>query len=177
MEPGPNGVRNRPGPEAAHEEIVEVVLDDGGFIHGHTYAGNPLACAAGLAVVEEIERQGLMQNALTVGGRLESRLKSLMNRYPIIGDVRGMGLLQGFELVADRATMEPLPKELNAHDALVGAAYDNGLIIYSCRSRGGHSGDHFLVAPPMITTNEQVDEIIDKLTTALDRFIASSGLS
>ncbi len=165
------------GAVIAREDIVEAVLDDGGFIHGHTYAGNPLACAAGLAVINEIERQGLMQNSLTVGSRLESRLKSLMNRYPIIGDVRGMGLLQAFELVADRTTMQPLPTDLNAYDKLVTAAYDNGLIIYSRRSRGGYSGDHFLVAPPMIATEKHVDEIIDKLTTALDQFTAQAGLS
>ena len=79
---------------------VEAVLDKGGFAHGFTYAGNPLACAAGLAVIGEIERLDLMDNALVMGARLETRLRGLMNRYSIIGDVRGMGLLQGFELVA-----------------------------------------------------------------------------
>ena len=157
------------------EEIVEAVLGQGGFIHGFTYAGNPLACAAGLAVIEEIERQGMMANALDVGTQLGHRLRALMNRYPIIGDVRGMGMLQAFELVADRATMAPLPKEMNAYDRLVEAAYDEGLIIYSRRTRGGYLGDHFIVAPPMITTAEQVDEIVEKLTRALDRFCEEAG--
>ena len=152
------------------------MLGQGGFIHGFTYAGNPLACAAGLAVIEEIERQDMMANALDVGTQLGHRLRSLMNRYPIIGDVRGMGMLQAFELVTDRATMAPLPKEMNAYDRLVEAAYDEGLIIYSRRTRGGYSGDHFIVAPPMITTEEQVDEIIVKLTRALDRFCEEAGL-
>lgn len=164
------------GAVIAQEEIVEAVLGQGGFIHGFTYAGNPLACAAGLAVIEEIERQDLMANALDVGTQLGHRLRALMNRYPIIGDVRGMGMLQAFELVADRATMAPLPKEMNAYDRLVEAAYDEGLIIYSRRTRGGYSGDHFMVAPPMITTEEQVDEIIVKLKRALDRFCEEAGL-
>jgi len=164
------------GAVIAHERIVEAVLDAGGFIHGFTYAGNPLACAAGLAVIDEIERQGMMENALTVGERLGHRLRGLMNRYPVIGDVRGMGMLQAFELVSDRSTMAPLPRALNAHERLVEAAYDEGLIIYSRRTRGGHAGDHFLVAPPLITTDDQVDEIIDKLTRALDRFIRETGL-
>jgi adenosylmethionine-8-amino-7-oxononanoate aminotransferase len=164
------------GAMVAHEDIVEAVLDDGGFIHGFTYAGNPLACAAGIAVLDEIERQSMMQNSLEQGARLRQRLEALMQRYPIIGDVRGMGLLQAFELVSDRETMEPLPRELNAHDRLVETAYENGLIIYSRRSRGGYTGDHFLIAPPMITTEEQVDEIIDKLTRSLDRFIDENGL-
>ncbi|MEQ8877065.1 MAG: aspartate aminotransferase family protein [Phycisphaerales bacterium] len=164
------------GAVIAQEEIVEAVLGHGGFIHGFTYAGNPLACAAGLAVIEEIERQDMMENALDVGTQLGHRLRALMNRYPNIGDVRGMGMLQAFELVSDRSTMAPLPKELNAHDRLVEVAYDEGLIIYSRRTRGGYSGDHFIVAPPMITTVGQVDELIEKLTRALDRFCDEAGL-
>lgn len=164
------------GAVIAHERIVETVLGGGGFVHGFTYAGNPLACAAGLAVIEEIERQDMMRNALEVGDRLGARLDALMNRYPVIGDVRGMGMLRAFELVSDRATMVPLPRGLNAHDRLVEAAYDEGLILYSRRSRGGYSGDHFLVAPPMIATGEHVDEITGKLTRALDRFIAEAGI-
>ena len=164
------------GAVVAHERVVEAVLGAGGFIHGFTYAGNPLACAAGLAVIDEIERQGLMANALDVGTRLGARLGALMNRYPMIGDVRGMGMLQAFELVADRASMAPLPKALNAYDRLVEAAYDEGLIIYARRTRGGYSGDHFIVAPPMIATDAHIDEIIDKLTRALDRFVAEAGL-
>jgi len=160
----------------AGDEIVEAVQDAQNYLHGFTYAGNPLACAAGLAVIDEIERQGMMQNSVTVGGLLGKRLAALMQRYEIIGDVRGMGMLQAFELVSDRATMAPLPKELNAFDRLVEIAYENGLIIYARRTRGGHDGDHFLVAPPMITTEEQVDEIIEKLTRSLDAFVAEAGL-
>ena len=163
------------GAVVAHERTVEAVMGAGGFPHGFTYAGNPLACAAGLAVIEEIERQGMMENALEVGTRLGERLRALMSRYPVIGDVRGMGMLQAFELVSDRSTRASLPPSLNAHERLVDAAYDAGLIIYSRRSRGGYSGDHFLVAPPMITTDAQVDEIIDKLTRALDRFRTRQG--
>jgi adenosylmethionine-8-amino-7-oxononanoate aminotransferase len=160
----------------ARDDIVEAVLDRGSYPHGFTYAGNPLACAAGLAVIDEIERQGMMANALTMGDLLRRRLEALMQRYEIIGDVRGMGLLQAFELVSDREARAPLPKHLDAYDQLVEAAYDEGLIIYARRSRGGHEGDHFIVAPPMIVTEAQVDEIMEKLTRALDRFTAECGL-
>jgi adenosylmethionine-8-amino-7-oxononanoate aminotransferase len=160
----------------ARDTIVEAVLDHGSYPHGFTYAGNPLACAAGLAVIDEIERQGMMANAVAMGDLLHLRLKALMQRHEIIGDVRGMGLLQAFELVSDRETRAPLPKHLDAYDRLVEAAYDEGLIIYSRRSRGGHEGDHFLVAPPMIVTEAQVDEIMEKLGRALDRFTAECGL-
>ncbi|MDF1609292.1 aspartate aminotransferase family protein [Hoeflea sp. YIM 152468] len=165
------------GAMIAHDRLIDPVLDAGGFLHGHTYAGNPLACAAGLAVLEEIETGDLMGNAARVGSVLKGRLANLMQRYGFIGDVRGEGLLLAFELVADRQTMQPLPKELNAHSDLVEMAYDEGLIIYSRRTRGGLDGDHFLVCPPMIVTEDQVDEIIDMLTAALDRFAAKAGLT
>jgi adenosylmethionine-8-amino-7-oxononanoate aminotransferase len=160
----------------AHERIVEPVLDAGGFIHGFTYAGNPLACAAGLAVIEEIETQGMMENAERIGALLKARLQGLMQRFPFIGDVRGQGLLLAFELVADRASMAPLPKELKAFDRLVEIAYDKGLIIYSRRTRGGHEGDHFLVCPPMIATEEHVAEIEGALVASLQVFAQEAGL-
>lgn len=163
------------GAMIAHQRLVEPVLDAGGFQHGHTYAGNPLACAAGLAVLEEIEAGNLMQNAAQIGGLLKTRLQNLMQRFEFIGDVRGEGLLLAFELVSDRQSMAPLPKALNAHVELVELAYEQGLIIYSRRTRGGVEGDHFLVCPPMITTEAQVDEIIGMLTAALDQFAAKCG--
>ncbi len=159
------------GAMVAHKDIVTNVLDAGGFLHGFTYAGNPLACAAGLAVLEEIEREDLCGNAATVGALLKSELEKLMDRHSIIGDVRGEGLLLAFELVEDRASLRPLPKELNAYNQLVDIAYDNGLIIYSRRTRGGYSGDHFLVAPPMISTADHVSEIIEGLDLSLRQFL------
>lgn len=157
-------------------DLAEIVIDASNYLHGFTYGGNPLACAAGLAVLDEIDTQHMMPNAVTVGAVLRERLEGMMQRYEIIGDVRGMGLLQAFELVSDRSTMEPLPKALNAYDRLVEIAYANGLIIYARRSRGGFDGDHFLVAPPMIINTSQIDELMEKLEHSLDSFIEESGL-
>lgn len=160
------------GAMIARGDMVEAVLDGGGFVHGYTYAGNPLACAAGLAVLNEIEQHGLTKNAARMGVALETRLQSLMQRYPVIGDVRGKGLLLAFELMADRATKAPLPADFNAHSRLVDIAYENGLIIYSRRTRGGISGDHFLVCPPMIVTEPQLDEIAEILDRSLEQLFA-----
>lgn len=164
------------GAVIARTDMVDAVMAAGGFPHGFTYAGNPLACAAGIAVIEEIEAEGLIANAREVGFYLKTRMQALMQRYPFIGDVRGTGLLLAFELVADRQTMAPLPAEIGAYDGLTETAYQNGLIVYARRTRGGHNGDHFLVAPPLITTEAQAGEIIDKLTETLDRFAARHGL-
>lgn len=160
------------GAMIARNDMVEAVLDAGGFIHGYTYAGNPLACAAGLAVLDQIESKGLTQNAAQMGDALATRLHALMQRYPIIGDVRGKGLLLAFEFMTDRASKAPLPPALNAHARLVDIAYENGLIIYSRRTRGGISGDHFLVCPPMIVTEPQLDEIAQILDRSMQQFMA-----
>jgi 4-aminobutyrate aminotransferase-like enzyme len=129
-------------------------------------------CAAGLAVIEEIERQGLVANAEAMGVLLKSRLEDLMQRYSIIGDVRGKGLLTAFEFVSDRHTMAPLPASLAAYDRFVNIAYEKGLIVYSRRTRGGYEGDHILVCPPMIVNENQIDEIIEILDASLREFTA-----
>ncbi len=160
------------GAMVARDDIVEAVMGAGGFIHGFTYAGNPLACAAGCAVLDQIEERDLIGNAARMGDRLLERLGWLMRRHPLIGDVRGKGLLTAFELMADRDTKAPLPAGLNAHARLVDIAYDNGLIIYSRRTRGGASGDHFMVCPPMIVDEPQLDEIAEILDRSLTDYMA-----
>ncbi|MGK7652048.1 aminotransferase family protein [Roseovarius sp. B08] len=164
------------GAMVAGRRLVDPVLDAGGFAHGFTYAGNPLACAAGLAVLEEMEAHDLIGNAARMGDVLMTELRALMHRYPFIGDVRGKGLLMAFEFVSDPTTMEPLNPALNAHDRLVELAYARGLILYSRRTRGGTKGDHFLVAPPLIITEDQIAEMMAILRDALDAFAQEIGL-
>jgi len=164
------------GAMVAHERIVSAILDNGGFAHGYTYAGNPLACAAGLAVLQELLENKLVENADRQGRKLRVRLTELMDRYPFIGDVRGKGLLLAFELVRDRDSLQPLDPGLNAHLALVDEAYRRGLIIYSRRTRGGLVGDHFMVCPPLTITDAQLDELMELLTASIEAFAKSAGL-
>ena len=164
------------GAMVADGRLVEAVLDAGGFQHGFTSAGNPLACAAGLAVLDELDTQDLYANASCMGSLLKTRLERLMQRFPWIGDVRGKGLLLAFELVADRVTMAPLPRELNAHARLVEHAFERGLIIYSRRTRGGREGDHFMVCPPLIINETQLDELLGSLADSLTAFAGEAKL-
>ena len=164
------------GAMIARRDIVDAVVGAGGFMHGYTYAGNPLACATGLAVLHEILEHDLMNNTARIGALLKSRLEDLMARYPFIGDVRGKGLLLAFVLVSDRETMSPLPKAAGAFVKLVEYAYEEQLIIYSRRTRGGYEGDHFLVCPPMVADETHVEEIIAKLIKALDRLAGDLNL-
>lgn len=163
------------GAMIADDAVVEPVLSAGGFIHGYTYAGNPLACAAGLAVLQEMERENLVARAEHMGAVLKVRLEGLMERFTFIGDVRGKGLLLAFELVSDRETMTSLPREMNAHVELVEEAYRRGLIVYSRRTHGTY-GDHFMVCPPLIVEDGHIDEIIATLGDALEAFAARNGL-
>jgi 4-aminobutyrate aminotransferase-like enzyme len=105
-----------------------------------------------------------------MGDILKNRLRDLMQKYSLIGDVRGKGLLLAFEFM-DRATKAPLPVDIKAFDRLVEIAYGNGLIIYSRRTRGGFSGDHFLVCPPMIVTEAQIEELAALLDQSLAQFM------
>lgn len=165
------------GAITSRQQIVDVVLDSGGFQHGYTYAGNPTACAAGLAVIDEIFRQDMMGNTVVIGDKLLAGLRELMQRYPFIGDVRGKGLLTAFELVSDRESMKTLPSAWDADERLVELAYSRGLIIYSRRTRGGNEGDHFLVCPPMITTEEQLADILEILDDSLGAFAKEFNLA
>ena len=164
------------GAMIADEDMVETVLDAGGFAHGHTYAGNPLACSAGLAVLGEIDRLDMMTNAAAMGDLLMAGMGDLMARYGFIGDVRGKGLLTAFEMVSDRDTMAPLPKDLRAFERFVEICYERKLITYSRRTRGGIEGDHFMVCPPMIVTEPQVGDILNILDDSLKAFSLVAGL-
>lgn len=164
------------GAMIASDRIVQPVLSAGGFAHGYTYAGNPLACAAGLAVLSEIDRLDLLTNATIMGERLRQGLVDLADSFAFIGDVRGKGLLLAAELVADKTTMVPLPAALNAYQHIVEIAYKRGLIIYSRRTRGGVEGDHFLVCPPMIINEDEVDLILSILRDSLEELAQKLGL-
>lgn len=148
-------------------EIADAVVESGGFQHGHTYAGNPMACAVGLEVMNVIQDDGLCDNAVWMGDKLKSGLKELAARHTIIGDVRGKGLLLGIELVADPETRTPFPPERNTHLRLTKEARKKGLIIYPRRCINGLSGDHLVVAPPLIVNQKQIGEILDRLDAAL----------
>jgi alanine-glyoxylate transaminase/(R)-3-amino-2-methylpropionate-pyruvate transaminase len=129
-------------------------------IHFNTYGGNPISMTQGLATLEVIDRENIQQNAKDVGEHLKGRLLELQERQPLIGEVRGMGLMLGIELVRDRKTKEPANTE--AADVLE-KAKDRGLII----GKGGLFGNTIRLKPPMCLTKDDADFIVDCLDEVL----------
>lgn len=144
----------------ARGEIVEPVQSSGGFMHGHTFAGNPLSAAISREVIRIILEDNLVENSRQMGTLLHEGLHMLKEKYPIIGDIRGRGLLSGIEFVRDRAKREPFPPTWNVAREATYIAREKGLIIYPRRSLYGLSGDHVLIAPPLIIKAHEVEEII-----------------
>lgn len=147
-------------------ELTDPILASGGFQHGYTYAGNPLASATALAVIDVIEREGLVEHAAETGDYLRGLLDSLATRHDFIGDVRGRGFLLALEYVADRDTKTPFDPSLRFGEQVTRAAREQGVIVYPRKSLMGETGDHTLIAPPLITTRAQCDEIVEKLDLA-----------
>ena len=149
--------------------IYETFAQGSGFFqHGHTYLGHPIACATGLAVVSKLLDTGLIDAVTAKGARLKSALEARFGQHANVGDIRGRGLFLGLEFVADRDSKTPFDPGLNLAGRFKKAAFNAGLICYPMRgTRDGNLGDHVLLAPPFIMGDTQIDEIVDKIDTAL----------
>jgi adenosylmethionine-8-amino-7-oxononanoate aminotransferase len=158
------------------EELAEVIeKGSGAFNHGHTYVGHATACAAGLAVQQVFEEDGLIPRVAVMGDRLADALAARFDSHPHVGDVRGRGLFRGVELVADRASKEPFPVSHRLAARLKARAMDNGLICYPMAGTAdGAAGDHVLLAPPFVITDAQIEELVDKLARSIDEVIAQT---
>jgi len=129
-------------------------------IHFNTFGGNPISMTQGLATLEVIDQENIQQNAKEVGTHLKNRLLELEQRHRLIGEVRGMGLMLGVELVRDRKTKEPATTE--AADVLE-LSKDRGLII----GKGGLFGNTLRIKPPMCITKDDADFMADCLDEVL----------
>jgi adenosylmethionine-8-amino-7-oxononanoate aminotransferase len=150
--------------------MVETVAQAGGFYYGHTYKSSPLGCAVGLAVLEEMIGRNLPANAERVGAHLRARLEALMQESAIIGEVRGKGLLNAIEIVADKTTKAMLPRTRDVPREISELALAEGLLLYARRTAGGMYGDWLMMTPPLIATIEDVDEIVDRLSLVLSAY-------
>jgi adenosylmethionine-8-amino-7-oxononanoate aminotransferase len=151
----------------APSRLVDAVVGAGGFHIGHTHKAHPLACAVGLAVLEETVENDLVARAEKTGVYLRARLDELRKDIRIIGDVRGLGMLNAIEIVANPETRAMLPRQMDVLGALQSLARAEGLLIYGRRTHGGKFGDWLMISPPLIATDADVDEIVEGLGRAL----------
>lgn len=160
-------------------EIYQAIHDGSGYFqHGHTYMGHPTACAAALAVQKTIEEEGLLDNVVKMGALLDAALHDRFDNHAYVGDIRGRGLFRGIELVADRASKEPIDPAVNIHAFIKSAAMNVGLICYPGGGTiDGRRGNHILLAPPFIMAEQHVDEIVDKLGVALDAALVEAKVA
>ena len=162
------------GAVLAQKKIVDAMSQGSGFFqHGHTYLGHAVACAAALAVQQVIERDGLLQKVQRDASVLQALLAEKFKNHAHVGDVRGRGLFWGVELVRDRTTQAPFDPARRLHAKVKAAAFARGLLVYPMGGTvDGRYGDHILLAPPFITTEFELTQIVDRLADAVDAAIA-----
>ena len=155
-------------------QIYAAIENGSGFFqHGHTYLGHPTAAAAGVAVVNAVLERGLIPKVREQGGKLMQALDSAFGQHPHIGDIRGRGLFQGIEIVADRESKAPFDPARRIAAKVKSAAFDAGLICYPMSGTiDGRTGDHVLLAPPFIISDAQIDELVGKLSKAVETALA-----
>ena len=162
------------GAVLAQGQLVEAMSAGSGFFqHGHTYLGHAVACAAALAVQQVIERDGLLQKVQRGAQVLQALLAEKFAKHPHVGDIRGRGYFWGVELVAERAGKTPFDPARRLHARVKSEAFARGLLVYPMGGTvDGRYGDHILLAPPFIVTDDELALIVERLAEAVDAAIA-----
>lgn len=155
--------------------IYDALANGSGFFqHGHTYLAHSAACAAGHAVVTKLTSAAMMDQVQARGEALRAALEAEFGEHPHVGDIRGRGLFMGLEFVADRASKAPFDPSLKIAAKIKAAAFEAGLMCYPMAgTRDGVHGDHALVAPAFIISEDQIGELTDKLSIAVRQVIPS----
>ncbi len=154
----------------ATESVIEPIKNGSGVVmSGHTFSANPLSAAVSLEVLSYIEKNSLFQNVLSKGTYLFAKLEALQKKYPMIGDIRGKGLLIGIEFVKDAITKEPFERSKDVAGLIVKKAQENGLLLYPAQAGiDGIIGDACLIGPPLTITEKECDELIKRFERTLE---------
>lgn len=160
----------------AKGEIHRTIQEgSGAFIHGHTYNQNPLSCAIACAVIDYLVKHDLVSRSAKMGESLLRSLQSL-TRHEIVGDVRGVGLFAGVEFVKDRKTKEPFDPRLKLNGLIANRAFEKGLITYpGGGGADGIKGDHLLLAPPFVITEDQIERMVSILDETIVEISRETG--
>jgi adenosylmethionine-8-amino-7-oxononanoate aminotransferase len=158
----------------ASEKVVDAIRNGSGTLwNGHTYMSHALACAGALAVLEAIEREGLIGKVRQQGEKLSALLARTFGQDAHIGDIRGRGLFWTVEIVADRHTKMPFPASRGLAGRIKSRAQAEGLLVYpSSGCADGVNGDHVLLAPAYIVSDDELETIVAILKRVLDACLA-----
>jgi adenosylmethionine-8-amino-7-oxononanoate aminotransferase len=163
------------GAVLAQGRLVDAFRQGSGlFQHGHTYLGHAVACAAALAVQRVIARDDLLAQVQSRGRFLHSALTQALGDHPHVGDIRGRGLFWGIELVADRASKRWFDPARKLHAKIRRAAMAEGVMVYPMGGTvDGRCGDHVLLAPPFISSEDELSQIVERLGRAISVALSS----
>ncbi len=158
-----------------HETIAEAIARGSGrFLHGHTYMGHAVACAAALAVQRVIDRDDLLPKVRRQGRLLMEALQARLGQHPRVGDIRGRGLFIGIEFVRDRDGKTPFDPAMKLHIRVKEAAMARGLLLYPMGGTlDGRRGDHVMLAPPFILEDGMMEEIAAATAAAIEAALES----
>jgi len=153
------------------DKVADVLLsNEGEFAHGLTYSGHPASCAAGLAVLDILQSEKIIEKAAaTIGPHFQARLQQLVD-HPIVGEVRGTGMFAAVELVKDKSSRERLAPDSDGAVYCRNHAVSKGLMVRQ-------TGDAMIIAPPLVCSTGEIDILADRLTEALDATAAHYGVS
>lgn len=140
-----------------------------GSLLGYTYSGHPVSCAAGVAVQRYLQRHQLIERSAKLGEYLFERMGAALRDAPMVGDVRGKGLFMGIELVEDRQARRPFPRSLDAAGTVAAALFERGIIVMAGHGGiDGVLGDHFVISPPFVITESEIDWLAREVRACLD---------
>jgi adenosylmethionine-8-amino-7-oxononanoate aminotransferase len=148
--------------------LVDQVAATTGFHVSRSADANPIACAAGSAVLDEVVERRLIDHAAGAGARVRAGLERVAAASPLVGEVRGRGLLLAVELVRDAGTMERFGADVDPAERVRFHGARHGLLVYSRRQNAGAFGDWVMVAPPLVISDAECDELVDGLAAAID---------
>ena len=152
-----------------HDRVVDVLKDSGDFNHGYTYSGHPVSCAVAEAAITILRDEGIVDRVKNdVGPYFQKRLHEFLD-HPLVGQVRGRGLIGALEMVKDKATHEPFDKVGEVGTICRNHCFEHNIIMRA-------TGDAMLLSPPLVITKDEIDELMDKARMCLDMTAKDIGL-
>lgn len=157
------------GAQSKHFE--KIVNGSAQFVHGGTFSHHNVAAAASLEVLSILEREHLIERAEKIGGLINKKLKERFENHKHVGDIRGIGCMWGIEIVKDKGKLTPYPRAEKIAEKLWNDLFENGVIVYRAVGLAGIDGDAFMIAPPFIIKEDEIDIIVDAIERSFKKIL------